>query len=59
MKENDKTAMDERAILGAIASGDEEMAEEVMKKHIHDSWDLLDVERYEEILRSGHMVFSL
>ncbi|GAB6280006.1 MAG: GntR family transcriptional regulator [Thermovirga sp.] len=57
MKENDKTAMDERAIVKAIASGDQDMAEEMMKQHIRDSWDLLDVERYEEILSSGYMGF--
>jgi len=58
MKENDKTAMDERAIVKAIASGDQDMAEEMMKQHIRDSWDLLDVERYEEILSSGYIGFS-
>jgi hypothetical protein len=49
MKENDKTAMNKRAIVKAIAAGDQDLAEEMMKQHIRDSWDLLDVECYEEI----------
>lgn len=59
MKEDDRTAMDERTIVEAIASGEEDRAEETMRRHIKASWDLLDVERYEEILDSGYMNFSL
>lgn len=59
MKDDDRTAMDERAIVEAIASGDEDRAEAAMRSHIQASWDLLDVDRYEDQLDSGFMGLSL